>query len=248
MVRPVVNMSLVVFEKALQEFVIKRPVETVILHKDGEPLINKNLSSYIDAISKARPTCKLDLYTNGLLLTEEFIRHLASKPNPTRVLISVHMYESNGKKNDYTQFNVLLTKVLRKPMPRLEFIFVTHKTKLVSDSELQEWQKYWSTLKCPNRITGIHVNPNINTWAGKVPDGNNQNSVCPYQDTSHLFIGSTGNVLPCCVDLEEEIVFGNILTDNIDTIMQRRMAFYKDIQAKTYIYPLCKRCVGLVNG
>lgn len=244
MERPIRNMSEAVFTKILQEFIANKPVNAVVLHKDGEPLLNNRLTSYIDRISAVNPKCTLDIYTNGLLLTENFLNHLASKPNKSRVLISFHFWESNGQRNDYQPLTEMLLKVLQKPMPKIEFVMASHVTKLASLPELEEWQRFWKNAKLANPITGVHVNHSISTWAGKVPDGNTRNTVCSYGNAEYLFIGNTGNILPCCADLEEEIILGNVLMDNIPEVMQKRMDFYKEMQAQVYNYPLCRRCVG----
>jgi hypothetical protein len=108
---------------------------------------------------------------------------------------------------------------------------------------MQEWFKFWENLKSVNRsIYAIHANTAINPWAGKIKQENviHFTEGCPYRSGDHLFIGVTGNVLPCCIDLEEEIVIGNIMEDDFDLILDVREEFYK----KERNEELCKKCLS----
>ena len=213
MQRTVCNMSDDVFTKILNEFIVGKNIFGVILSKDGEPLINNRLTSYINRISDVNQTVKIDLYTNGLFLNKQFLVNLASKPNMSRVMITFHFYDACGQKNDYQPLTDLLLEVLQIPMPKISFSLITHITKFVSTQELDDWKKFWTQVKLANKFDAIIVNPHINPWNGKVPEGNTWNDVCAYGHGMDLFIGNTGNVLACCADLDEEIIFGNIMTE-----------------------------------
>jgi hypothetical protein len=70
---------------------------------------------------------------------------------------------------------------------------------------------------------------------------------CPYDDFGHWFFGVTGNVVACCLDLEEEIVLGNVLHNTARDLFVRTEAFYAEqrriLEAKER-HPLntCRNC------
>ena len=72
---------------------------------------------------------------------------------------------------------------------------------------------------------------------------------CPYADFGHLFIGVTGNIIACCLDLEEEIIFGNVMKDDPAEIMDKVGEFYEN-QAKIkaglmpLVHQVCANCFG----
>jgi len=241
MSRSVLSMSEDIFDRVLNEFVVGKKIQYMTLHKDGEPLLHSKLKHFISKICSVSD-CNIDIYTNGLLITENFLGFLSEAKNKSRLLISFHFYNYDGSKNDYTKLTRLLKNVLQTPMPKIEFIVTTHVTKLVSKKELNDWKMFWTAFKSSNPITGIHVNKDINPWAGKIADGNTIYTSCAERGNA-LFIGNTGNVLACCTDLDEEIIFGNIMTDSIPEIMNLREIFYEDVKSHIFNHPICQRCV-----
>lgn len=243
MKRLVRNMTDKIFDKVLSTFVKDKDLVCIELHKDGEPLLFKKLQKYISKIVSINK-CSVGIYTNGLLLTNDFIDFLGAQPNPMRLLVSFHLYNHNGVKNDYKNVYEAMLYAARKHYTNIELVAVTHKTKLVSQAELDEWQSFWTQNGVEKNINGIFVNDKINKWAGLIPEGNTQYPYCSYLDVDVCVVGNTGNILPCCTDLEEEIVFGNIMTDNISTIMQKRTEFYDKLAVGVVEHPLCQRCIG----
>ena len=72
---------------------------------------------------------------------------------------------------------------------------------------------------------------------------------CPYADFGHWFFGATGNIIACCLDLEEEIIFGNVLEDDPVEMFAKTDAFYVEqrriLEAREQ-HPrgVCKNCFG----
>ena len=89
------------------------------------------------------------------------------------------------------------------------------------------------------------MNSDINPWGGLIKQEHMSTFTgCPYGDGEHFFIGVTGNVIPCCIDLEEEIIFGNIMKDPKSEILERRNEFYQSLKEGP-TRSLCKRCLNL---
>ena len=221
---------------------------TFVGHKDTEPLIDKTLPTKLRSLPS---DMKIDIYSNGVLLPkwhdrgQDFINFLASLPNQVRFMMSDHPFNYDYSVNDYGPTVKYLLDVLRNPPPNVEFITVSHKSKWV-DEELQDaWKMMWKGLP----IT-VHCNTHINPWTGRMEDiATCHYNGCPYADFGHLFIGVTGNIIACCLDLEEEIVLGNVLCDDSADMFAKTEAFYADQRYCQEIkerpkHRVCDNCYG----
>jgi hypothetical protein len=224
---------------------------TFIGHKDGEPLLNKGLPSRLLDLSTAVPDIKIDIYSHGLMLPilarrgQDFFEFLRVLPNRVRYLMSFHPFNHDGTYNDYTETISYMHKVLRDPPPNVEFITVSHKSRWVSEILQESWAREWAGLP----IT-VHSNCSINPWTGLIQeDGTTKFNGCPYADFGHWFFGVTGNVIACCLDLEEEIILGNVLTHEPEDMFAKTEAFYR-IQRRTLEeksrpqHAVCDNCFG----
>jgi len=225
---------------------------TFIGHKDSEPLLDKKLTSRLMDLSAVCPGMNIDIYSNGVLLPKwkerghDFIEFLASLPNRCRYLMSFHPYNHDGTENDYTETVKYLREVLRNRPPNVEFITVSHKSTAVSDAIQESWRSEFEGLP----IT-VHSNASLNPWTGRIDEpGTVEFHGCPYGDFGHTFFGVTGNIIACCMDLEEEIVFGNVMTDEPQAMVDRLAAFYAEQQRiacdKTrLVHEVCRDCMGM---
>lgn len=216
---------------------------TVIMHKDGEPLMHPKIFEFMKVVDD-RLRVKFDLYTNGHLLKPEHMDFFKTLRSKVWVLVSFHFYDYLGKDIDYSNVNVNIEVALKHCPDNVEFVFATHSTDFADDSVLQYWREAWLN-KGYGRLRDVHVNPHINPWTGLIEQSNTiQFDACPYGDGQHMFFGVTGNIIACCMDLEEEIVFGNIMTDTKTHIMQQRDAFYKCLRENDIGAEVCKRCLS----
>ncbi len=224
---------------------------TFIGHKDSEPLIDRKLAIRLRSLANVCPDMKIDVYSNGVLLPkwrergEDFIEFLSSLPNRARLLLSYHPVNHDNSLNDYAPVVEYLSRVLLNPPPNVEFITVSHKSKWVSEETQDKWRRVWSGLP----IT-VHSNCSINPWTGRMEDiATCAYHGCPYSDFGHWFFGATGNIIACCLDLEEEIVFGNVLTDDPVHMFRVTQEFYAEqrrILATGEQHPrgVCRNCFG----
>lgn len=218
---------------------------TFIGHKDGEPLLNKKLPARLIDLSAAAPDMNIDIYSHGLMLPKwrergnDFMEFLALLPNRVRYMMSYHPVNYDGSLNDYTETVHYLKRVLRDPPRNVEFITVSHKSKWVSTEVQESWRLLWNGLP----IT-VHSNCSINPWTGRIEETTCHFNGCPYGDFGHMFFGVTGNVIACCMDLEEEIVFGNVLKDSPEAMVTALEQFYADQRAGNWKHQVCADCYG----
>ena len=248
-------MSDQVWDKILNQYVIPyRHVAnsdsppTAIFHKDSETLLDRKLPGRLKALPS---DIKVDIYSNGVLLPawrkrgEDFIELLASLPNKCRLLLSYHPRNHDNSANDYSGVIAYLREVLKDPPKNVEFITVSHKSKWVSEDMQLAWARCWSDLP----IT-VHANCSINPWTGRMEEhATCAYNGCPYADFGHWFFGVTGNIIACCLDLEEEIVLGNVLVDDPKDMYTKTAEFYYE-QRKTLAekrrpkHAVCDNCYG----
>lgn len=223
---------------------------TFIGHKDSEPLLDKKLPYRLRDLAEVAPDMKIDIYSNGVLLPawakrgEDFMAFLATLPNRVRYLMSFHPYNHDGSVNDYGPTIEYLRDVLRNPPGNVEFITVSHKSKWVNETAQEAWRQTWEGLP----IT-VHCNCAINPWTGRIEEGTVQFDGCPYADFGHWFFGVTGNVIVCCLDLEEEIILGNVMEDSPEELFARTEKFYarqREIREKNLAvdHAVCANCYG----
>lgn len=233
-----------IFKTVLEDYILPYEPNTIILHKDGEPLLHPGLLDFmkeIDSVIK----CKQDIYTNGLLLKPEFVLELNKLRSKFWILVSFHFYDEHGNFVEaYHNADAQIEECIKIAPPNVDFIFASHVTDYADKEILTRWKEIWEN-KGLSRLTAVHVNEAINPWLGLIKQ---KNAItfhdCPYTDGEHMFFGVTGNVVACCMDLEEEVVFGNVMTDEKAVILDRRSQFYQDMQEQKIERNVCKRCLG----
>lgn len=243
MKRPRAFMDTAVFDKVLSYVDAVKP-QTIILHKDGEPLLHPELFSFVQGIGR-ESAANIDIYTNGLKMTEEIVTRLVdSVENKFRFLITFHLFNEGGIANNYEKVKAELLKIRNIDRDNLEIILCTHVTDSTNKEQLNEWQAFWEGKKTKT-MDAIHVNANINPWTGLIDQENTiKFDACPYMDFAHLFIGVTGNVIPCCMDLEEKLLVGNIMTDDREKLFAAIETHYETLKERMTMKELCRKCIN----
>ncbi len=236
-------MPLELFEKILRTFLPE--VTTLILNKDGEPLLHPKFLSELDIISK-NYSGKLDIYTNGTYLTEDKVDALGSLKNEVHLLITEHWNRRGNTKPsiEHTRANAIMA--IEKAYPNIKIHLTMHHVEENFSEKEQEWKREMEERKkrYPN-IINITVNTVINRWLG----WNNMPGVvpfhsCPFLEENTVFFGVTGNMVPCCIDLNEEMILGNINTHSKEVLMiNRNEVFSKLRQARHMELIPCNRCI-----
>lgn len=224
---------------------------TFIGHKDGEPLLNKKFTERLKDLSNVCPDMNIDIYSHGLMLPKlaaqgrDLFKFLSTLPNHVRYLMSYHPLNHDNTVNYYEETIKYLQTVLLNPPPNVEFITVSHKSKWVSEDTQRAWRECWEGLP----IT-VHSNCSLNPWTGRIEEeGTTKFNGCPYGDFGHWFFGVTGNIIACCLDLEEEIVIGNVLKEDPEIMFNATEGFYRDQRkalsdGRKPLYDVCMNCFG----
>lgn len=227
------------FHKAVDTFI--EETTTLILSKDGEPLMHPDFGDlFFYAIGKY--TGKVDIYTNGVFLTNDILDILGSVPNAISIFVTDHTASRKGTQ-DSTKTLANFTNAVDRGYTNISLNLTKHAFN-EQTKEDTNWLRTWNVYKHdhPN-VSSIHLNSHKNSWAGFV--GTAKYDSCPFMEYEFIGVGITGNVTMCCLDLNEELVAGNILTDSKEDIMSSRYNYKQLITAKdvSTLNP-CKRCIG----
>lgn len=229
---------------------------TFIGHKDGEPLLNKKFPSVLRKLADACPDMNIDIYSHGLMLSKwelrgkDFMSFLATLPNRVRYMMSYHPFNHDGSVNDYKATNEYMRRILQSPPTNVEFIMVAHINKQSPAGSLEQWRESWRP-EIERRVLTVHTNASINPWTGRMEDvATCKYNGCPYADFGHWFFGVTGNLVVCCMDLEEEIILGNVMTGNPDDLFIKTKEFYENQvlikHGKSELkHEVCRNCFGM---
>lgn len=240
------HMSLNIFERILNNFIGE--ATTVILSKDGEPFLHPQFEVIVKKLNSVYKG-KIDIYTNGSFLSEGIVDFLGSLDNDIHIFVTEHPIGRNRSQIDHcykTRNNTI--KAIAKHYNNLTFYLTLHS--ITKNRELDEkiWQDYWEMEKQHHsNIKAIHLNKNINPWLGFIKEGKTTIfSKCPFIEYPFLCFGVTGNALACCIDLNEELIIGNISNDTKTTILENLSTIRRNLHNNTVkdMAP-CNRCIKL---
>lgn len=253
MVRPRQYMDMATFERVL-DLLERARFEAIIPHKDGESLLHPHIQDAITLMSHVQPEVKFVIYTNGTHFSKAFYDFARRLPNKFQVLVSYHFQGFRTRRPDCEEIvqydcepaEAELRQCIADPAGNVELVLVSHVTPY-SDAEQQNaWQARWAQVAAnrPEVLSAVHLNRDINPWAGHIDIGTTTFQVCPYDTGEHLFVGVTGNILPCCMDLNEELTIADLAQYDMEEIMELRRRFYYDVQRPKSRRPRCIACIG----
>lgn len=230
------------FHKAVDTFI--EETTTLILSKDGEPLMHPDFGDLF-AYAVRKYTGKIDIYTNGVFLTNDILDILGAASNNINIFITDHITGRDGIQ-DSTKTLTNFTNAVNRRYTNISFTLTRHSFN-GQTKEDEIWLRTWNVYKHDHpSVSAIHLNQHRNSWAGFV--GTEKYGSCPFMEYEFIGVGITGNVTMCCLDLNEELTAGNILADTKESILAA-MGSYKQLITTGDVSTLnpCNRCVGVMN-
>ena len=227
---------------------IKDYTKEIYMHVLGEPLLHKDINSFIDyAYSKG---LMVNITTNGYL-----IDRLTSK-NIHRLNISLHSYNSKYK----VDLNAYLDNIFKviDNIRNKTFITLRLWVNNKNNDDILNYinKRYNKSIDKLDDNSKIKITSNliIDTFYEFIwPDLNNnyysEIGTCKGL-IDHIGILSDGTVIPCCLDSEGIINLGNIFNDELDNILNSdRVKKMKDGFKKHYkCEELCRHCSFIKEG
>lgn len=254
-------MELSVFEQAamsLKNFPNK--IKNVVFSLVGEPTMNPDLPGMIACLKRLGVAEEITMFTNGILLTPELGEKLIDS-GLTRLRVSIEgvsdeRYEELcGVKVQYQKIveNVAAFYAYKsKKCPEQVSVFVkTFDQSLPGKEDQDKFFRDFDNICdqisietiAPLRQEVDYHEQNITTEKNVFNQATGRVDVCT-QPFYAMYVHSTGDVSPCCVDLSN-IVIGNVRTEGLDAIWkgEKLRAFQKQqLSRKRYRHPVCKTC------
>lgn len=228
----------------------------LFLHKEGEPLCDKNIAERISLTCRRLPGVKeIGINTNAMLLTPEMADKLLSSgmnliffsvdgtSAETYDAIRVNCHYNTVEKNIeyFLKERQRLGRNIRVVMQML----LTDKTRLQQEEYINKWEKYDVEFY----FKEMHCYLDGGNSSFVKPDFSHQTSCCddPFRVIVYY---ADGNVGPCCWDYNNEYVIGNSKNYSLlDLFNGERIEYLRQKQRKFDcgdIIP-CNRC-GRIYG
>jgi radical SAM protein with 4Fe4S-binding SPASM domain len=222
------------FEYILNQ--IKKYTNLIYLHIKGEPLLYKKIEQVFELCKKNN--IKIKITTNGIYLNK-YINTINKYDNIVQINISL-MCENND--NNYLDKIIETSSKIKTTIVYRVWLINKKSSNLILEKILKYYKKenIGKNIKLNDHI---YLDKDIEfTWPNKGKT-KTPNGIC-YGTRTHIGILSNGEVVPCCLDSEGELSFGNIFKNNIEEILNSSKFITFNDKIKKGIMPseLCQKC------
>ena len=235
---------------------IKTYTDLILLHVKGEPLLHENLKEILDICYENN--IKVNITTNTTLLNKN-IDVLSNSLALRQLNLSMHDLEQNKLDEEKRILDVI--NVVKKIKEKNKGLIVSYR--LWNMSEIGENGRNLIFLKLIEKEYGIKEilnkckNNNFLELDNDVflnqdiefewPSMKNQIVSCKgkcYGLKNQIAILVNGDVVPCCLDTDGDIVLGNIFKNTLEQILEgnRAKRIIEGFNNSQLVEELCKRC------
>ena len=249
-------LSMKTFKKIIDEINEDNRLIMLNLHKDGEPLLNKELPEMV-AYAKEKNIAKvIHLNTNGTLLnTPRGKQLLEAGIDDITISIDAAFAETYQKLKQRRGFNVLNDNIQSFIEYRDKIgAITTIRVKImefnqINDDEIEAFHDRWEGIADQVQVTGVH------DWNGAINNLTVTDETSPYRYPCALLwyalaINSNGDVSTCNVDWNYSGVVGNIHKKCLRSIWQDlpiRKIRQAHLNSQWNYVPVCNKCVVWVS-
>ena len=228
---------------------IRPYTDFIYFHLMGEPLCHPELENFLRIAHQFG--FRVIITTNGTLLPK-VQNILLSAPTLHKINISLHAFEANDCP---IPFDIYLDNCFDFGNASAGKKLVVYrlwnqggKEELngkILDKMRQFFPESWIVERQGTRIahrTYLEYGDKFDWPDLSIPEGDAPQFCYGLRD--QLGILCDGTVVPCCLDHEGDIALGNLLTQDLEEILQssRAQAIYNGFTNKEAIEPLCRRC------
>lgn len=201
----------------------------VELQMTGEPLLYPNIGDVIHLIKSTK--AKVGLSTNGSLIHKK-IDELSELDYMTISVDSISDYSSIRRKGNIDQL-----------LSNIDIMRGTRTSIDLQVVELEGWEKEFAAVK--RMFPDMYVRSINDCWLAirfPVDELPVSTDICinPWMSVS---IQSNGNVVPCCFNFWDDIIYGNVKYNTLKEIWEGKKvkALRKQHEEKKYS-PICSKC------
>ena len=227
----------------------------IYLHVLGEPLLHKQLDEILTVAENAQ--LNINITTNGGLLDKK--KELLLKHSIRQINISLHDAEENIKPENWEAYLQsalnFATEASSKTYVCLRLWNSSNETSKAFNTlftniiaryfKLSEGDLIDNTngngIKLADHIF-LQLAPRFE-WPDENQSGIQTSKNC-YALRDHIAILADGQVVPCCLDANANMLLGNIFTQNLSDILQtdRAKNIKKGFEQRKIVEPLCRTC------
>ena len=228
---------------------IKSFTDYIYLHVKGEPLLHSHLDEILSICDKEN--IKVNITTNGTLLKEKF--NILNNHNCIRQ-INISLHSENNYKNYFENVFDISKQLCGKMfisfrLWTLDNLKLDNKSTIIVDKIINSYNLSTDVVEKIKKDKSVKIfnntfvnKENLFDW----PDVNkdlNINGMCYGLDT-HIAILVNGDVVPCCLDANGDIVLGNIFKEDLDNILSSELVknIIEGFKNNKSICKLCKNC------
>ena len=228
---------------------IKSFTDYIYLHVKGEPLLHSHLDEILSICDKEN--IKVNITTNGTLLKEKF--NILNNHNCIRQ-INISLHSENNYKNYFENVFDISKQLCGKMfisfrLWTLDNLKLDNKSTIIVDKIINGYNLSTDVVEKIKKDKSVKIfnntfvnKENLFDW----PDINkdlNINGMCYGLDT-HIAILVNGDVVPCCLDANGDIVLGNLFKEDLDNILSSELvkSIIEGFKNNKSICKLCKNC------
>lgn len=247
-------MSIAEFEHIINQ--IKDYTNLILLHVKGEPLLHPNLRELLEICLKNN--IKVNITTNTTLLEKNF--DILYKNNAIRQLnLSIHDLEQNNIdiENNFKKIIDIVNSlkknndelIISYRLWNIEEIGKNKKNKMFLNILEKEYGMKDIIEKCTQKdfvklSENVFLNQDIKfVWPNINGEIISEVGKC-YGLKKQIAILVNGDVVPCCLDTDGDIVLGNIFNNTLEEILnsEKSKKIVDGFNNNKLIEELCKRC------
>lgn len=239
---------------------VKPHAERVCFHVMGEPLNHPQFPQAVELAQKL--AVPIEITTNGTLLNPELITALLS-PAVVQVNFSLQSFVDNfPKANPETYFDKILQFCSLAQSQRsdlyINFRFWNlnpgEKQNQINEFFLQKIEEFFNTKLNRNVDPGFKKSKNISGriyahFDSRFEWPTTKNPVVSTSGTcwgarSQIAIHASGQVVPCCLDKEADVLLGSVKTQSFEQILKARpyLEVKDGFEKNKLVADLCQRC------
>jgi len=254
MTRPQGDMPFELFQKVIDE-AAPRGLYHLSMHQHGEPLMNERLPEMVQA-AKARGVPVVNLTTNGILLDETASRALIEAGLDTLVvsfdgitrdaytrLRGVEKYHDRVRDNILRFVRLRAASVVLKPFFRIHAL----RTAEVTDAQVEAFRAEWARV-----VDDVGIGEIASYGSGNELFDPGRGASVPRVPCRHLWqqlvVLRTGDVVPCCVDIDARVTVGNVCEGSLASIWTgERLNHYRamHLAGRANELPGCADCIDV---
>ncbi len=225
---------------------VKPYTDYLYLHVLGEPLLHPQLSEILTVC--AEKGLKVNISTNGSLLAKQ--KEVLTQFAVRQLNVSLHDAEENIPKENWAQF---IEETLEVAQELSEKTYINLRLWNQTNAASEEFNLLCDTL-IKDFFPSFHTNGRNITLAPHVflqnaprfswqEENASERKTC-YALKDHVAILVNGDVVPCCIDAEANLLLGNIFEEDLSDILQSEKAVHikNGFAQHKAVEEYCKKC------